>query len=110
MLNCSFKSCYLFSSLFKPDKAVISKFSELHHMCDIFSFCSFNCASLVSGSFFFFFSTEITIVLKMNVEKRLGLITKCIWQNFQFVNLTALRWKVWDASYNRVRLIAEKLR
>ena len=58
--------CDLFSSLFKCDKAVNSNFSELHHICDIFSFCSFNCASLVFVSFF----TEITIVFKMNIEKR----------------------------------------
>ena len=53
----------LFSSLFKRDKAVISTFSKMHHMWDIFSFCSLNFASLV------FFFTEITIVFKMNIEK-----------------------------------------
>ena len=52
-------------SLFKCDKPVISNSSELHHMCDIFSICSFNCASLVFVSFF----TEITIVFKMSIEK-----------------------------------------
>ena len=54
--------CDLFSSAFKRDKAVIINFSELHHMCDIFSFCLFNCASV-------FFFTDFTIVFKMNVEK-----------------------------------------
>ena len=73
-------------------------------MCDIISFCLVNCVSL---AFIFF----IFIVFKLNIEKSKskGCVSYQVFRkNFQFVKLTALRWKVWGVSYNRVHLINEK--